>query len=268
MDVLQQEESLSVQTSEVGRGQRVVTLDDPKRRNAMTRDMGMALRDTFDALGEDPTLRVVVVTGTPPAFSAGGDLGMLEELGRKTRDEGFDATQTMLEFYDLFLSIMRLPVPVVGAINGHAVGAGACIALATDLRVIASSCKFGLNFARLGLHPGMGGTWLLPKAVGAQRAAELLYTGRLASGEEMCRYGAALEALPAEQVLPRALELASEIARSSPVVCRQLKRSMQGERGLTDQLAVEAQCQAVNYGTEDLQEGLRAIRARRMPEFG
>lgn len=192
---------------------------------------------------------------------------MLEELGRKTRDQGFDATQTMLEFYDLFLSIMRLPVPVVGAINGHAVGAGACIALATDLRVISSSCKFGLNFARLGLHPGMGGTWLLPKAVGAQRAAELLYTGRLASGEEMCQYGAALEALPAEQVLPRALELASEIAMSSPVVCRQLKRSMQGERGLSEQLAVEAQCQAVNYGTEDLQEGLRAIRARRMPEF-
>jgi len=256
-----------VKTEDAGSGVVVVKLNDPKRRNAMTRDMGMALRDTFDGLSERAGLRSVVLTGAPPAFSAGGDLGMLEDLGQRTREEGFDATQTMLEFYDLFLSIRRVPVPVVGAINGHAVGAGACIALATDLRVIASDCKFGLNFAKLGLHPGMGGTWLLPQAVGPQRAAELLYTGRLASGSEMHAYGAALASLPAEEVLPRALDLAKDVAASSPVVCRQMKRTLQGERGLSEQLQLEAECQAVNYGTEDLQEGLSAIRQRRMPKF-
>ena len=83
-----------VKTEDVGSGVVVVTLNDPKRRNAMTRDMGMALRDTFDGLSERAGLRAVVLTGAPPAFSAGGDLGMLEDLGKRTREEGFDATQT------------------------------------------------------------------------------------------------------------------------------------------------------------------------------
>ena len=245
----------------------VVTLNDPDRRNAMTEDMGRAMKKTFENLATMPNLRCVVLTGAPPAFSAGGDLGMLEELGRKTREEGFDASKTMYNFYKLFLSIRWVPVPVLGAVNGHAVGAGACIALACDMRVMAENAKFGLNFAQLGLHPGMGGSWLLPKAVGAQRAAELLYTGRLASGAQMTEYGAALEALPSAEVLPRTLELAERIATSSPVVVRQLKRSLAAEGSLNDQLHLEAAAQAVNYGSRDLVEGLAAVRARRKPEF-
>lgn len=248
-------------------GVTVVTLNNPDRRNAMTEEMGRAIREQFTQLAGRDDLRAVVLTGAPPAFSAGGDLDMLEELGRKTREEGFDATATMRDFYSLFLSIRACPVPVLGAINGHAVGAGACIALATDLRLIAASCKFGLNFAQLGLHPGMGGTWLLSRAVGAQRAAELLYTGRLASGAEMASYGAALEAPEAEEVLPRTIRLAERIASSSPVVVRQLKQSLAASGTLDDALDREAAAQAVNYGTHDLEEGLAAIRARRRPRF-
>jgi enoyl-CoA hydratase len=250
-------------------GVAVVTLNDPERRNAMTVAMGEMLETVFRDLADEPDLRVAVLTGAPPAFSAGGDLAMLEDHARRTRDEGFDATDTMREFYGRFLAVRDLPVPTIAAINGHAVGAGLCVALGCDLRIVADEAKVGLNFARLALHPGMGGSWLLPRIVGEQRAAELLYTGRLASGTEMASYGLALESLPSFEVLPRALTLADDIATSSPLVVRQLKVSLEAAATdtLEQHLDLEAANQAVNYGTEDFVEGLAAGRDRRPPEF-
>jgi enoyl-CoA hydratase len=246
----------------------VLTLDDPDRRNAMTEEMGDALTAATAELADDADLRVVVLTGAPPAFSAGGDLAMLEELARRTRDEGFDATETMRAFYRRFLTVRDLPVPVIAAINGHAVGAGLCVALACDLRIVAEDAKVGLNFARLGLHPGMGGSWLLPRTVDQQRAATWLYTGRLVSGAEAAAAGMAIEATPADRVVPTALELAHEIASASPVVVRQLKATLAADApDLDAALGREASCQAVNYGTEDLREGLAAGRDRRTPTF-
>lgn len=249
-------------------GVAVVVLDDPDRRNAMTIDMGEALVETTTALAEDEQLRAVVLTGEPPAFSAGGDLAMLEDYGRRTREEGFDATEPMRAFYSRFLAVRDLPVPVVAAVNGHAVGAGLCVALACDLRLVADEAKVGLNFSRLGLHPGMGGSWLLPQALGTQRAAELLYTGRLVTGREAAGWGLALESLPADEVLPRALTLASEIAEAAPQVVRQLKETLtEPAQTLDEALGREARCQAVNYGSDDLVEGLAAGRERRAPTF-
>jgi enoyl-CoA hydratase len=247
----------------------LVTLNDPDRRNAMTVAMGEAIETTFRELARDDGLRVVVLTGAPPAFSAGGDLAMLEDHARRTRDEGFDATEEMRTFYRRFLALRELPVPVVAAINGHAVGAGLCVALACDLVHVAEDARVGLNFSRLALHPGMGGSWLLPRTVGRQRAAELLYTGRLASGAELADDGLALAAHPAAEVLPRSLELAGEIATSSPLVVRQLKQSLAAaaDNTLVQQLDLEAAHQAVNYGTDDFLEGMRAGRERRTPRF-
>jgi enoyl-CoA hydratase len=250
-------------------GVTVVTLNDPDRRNAMTAEMGDALRDTFLDLGEDAGLRCAVLTGGGSAFSAGGDLRMLEDHARRAREDGFDASTDMRAFYDRFLSVRDLPVPVVAAVNGHAIGAGACVALACDLLVVAEDARFGLNFSRIGIHPGMGGSWLLPRLAGRQRAAELLYTGRLATGAEVASYGVALEAHPSAGVLPRALELAGEIATSAPQVVRQLKRSLVAtwDRDLGDQLDAEAAYQADNYRTADVVEGLTAVRERRGPDF-
>ena len=258
-----------VQTERRDDGVAVVTLHDPDRRNAMTPEMGDALRATFLELATDDDLRVAVLTGTPPAFSAGGDLGMLEDHARRTREEGFDATDEMRGFYDRFLEIRSLPVPVIAAINGHAVGAGLCVALACQLRYVAEEAKVGLNFSRLALHPGMGGSWFLPRVLGAQHAARWLYTGRLFSGGEAARDGLALAALPADEVLPAALALAEDIAGSSPMVVRQLRASLAASSGnsLDEQLDLEASMQAVNYGSEDLAEGLAAVRERRDPRF-
>ncbi len=258
-----------VEVTDRGSGVALVTLNDPDRRNAMTVDMGAALEEAFLRLADDADLRAVVITGAPPAFSAGGDLAMLEEHARRAREERFDATDEMRAFYQRFLAIRSLPVPVVAAVNGHAIGAGLCVALACDLAVMASDAKVGLNFARLALHPGMGGSWLLPRRVGMQRSAELLYTGRLVSGADATGYGMALEALPAEDVLPRALALAGDIAASSPLVVRQLKVSLASSQTNTlgTQLDLEAANQAVNYATNDLVEGLAAGRERRTPRF-
>lgn len=247
----------------------VVVLDDPDRRNAMTMEMGEALEATARQLSDDADLRAVVLAGEPPAFSAGGDLDMLEDLAHRTREEGFDATGTMRDFYARFLALREVPVPVIAAVNGHAVGAGLCVALACDLLLVADEAKVGLNFARLGLHPGMAGSWLLPRAVGRQQAARLLYTGRLISGTEAAQLGIALESRPQQDVLPAALELAEEIAGASPVVVRQLKSTLEqtAASDLDTALGREAACQAVNYGTDDLREGLSAGRARRAPDF-
>jgi enoyl-CoA hydratase len=258
-----------VEIEERDTGVALVTLNDPDRRNAMTSAMGTALADAFATLAEDHALRCAVLTGAGSAFSAGGDLAMLEEHARRAREEDFDASTEMRAFYDRFLSVRDLPVPVVAAVNGHAIGAGACVALACDLVVIAEEARFGLNFARIGIHPGMGGSWLLPRLAGRQRAAELLYTGRLATGAEAAAYGLALEALPAERVLPRAREIAGEVAGSAPQVVRQLKQSLRDtwDRALIQQLDTEAAYQAENYATDDVVEGLAAVRERRTPRF-
>ena len=247
----------------------LVTLNDPDRLNAMTVEMGEAVESTFTDLASEQDLRAVVLTGAGRAFSAGGDLAMLEDHARRTRDEGFDATDEMRTFYTRFLSVREMPVPVIAAINGHAVGAGLCFALACDLAIVADEAKVGLNFARLALHPGMGVSWTLPRAVGQQRAAELLYTGRLATGTDVADYGLALESVPGAQVLERALALAHEIAGSSPLVVRQMKISLatSAANSLVSQLDLEASNQAVNYGTEDFTEGLVAGRDRRTPRF-
>jgi enoyl-CoA hydratase len=115
----------------------------------------------------------------------------------------------------------------------------------------------------------MGGSWTLPRLVGPQRAAELLYTGRLVTGEQAAAYGLALEAVPAPEVLPRTLALAAEIAAGAPQPTRQLKRSLAGSgaRTLSQQLDVEAAAQAENYRSADLDEGLAAARERRTPRF-
>jgi enoyl-CoA hydratase len=249
-------------------GVAVLTLHDPDRRNAMTEVMGDDLAAVCAEVAEDADVRAVVLTGTPPAFSGGGDLGMLEDLGRRAREEAFDAAPFMRAFYDRFLAVRHLPQPVVAAINGHAVGAGLCVALGCDLRLVAREAKVGLNFAKLGLHPGMGGSWLLPRTLGEQTGALWLYTGRLVDGATAAAQGLALEALPADEVLPAALELAAEIAASSPVVVRQLKATLAADApDLSSALDLEAEAQSIDYGTEDLREGLAAARERRAPVF-
>jgi enoyl-CoA hydratase/carnithine racemase len=242
-----------------------LTFDDAARRNVMTPELGDALAQHVGQLASMPFVRAVILTGAHGAFSSGGDLKMLESLRATPRDEARDF---MLSFYRRYLSVLDLEVPVIAAVSGAAIGAGLCVALACDLLVVDSSAKLALNFAQLGLHPGMGATYLVQRRAGVARAFELLTTGRRFSGAEAAAWGLALEALPASEVLPRAEALAAAIASSAPAEVRALTQTLRPDpEALAAALLHEAQEQARSYASSDLAEGLRAAGERRTPQF-
>jgi enoyl-CoA hydratase len=252
----------------------LVVFDDPARRNAMTEAMGRALASVVSLLGQDEEVRAVVLTGAGAAFSAGGDLAMLEDKARAGRETPGDPQRArnrafMRDFYGLFLSVRELPQPTLAAINGAAIGAGLAVALACDLRLAARDARLGLNFTRLGIHPGMGSTWTLPRLVGPAHAADLLLTGRIVDGVEAERIGLVNRAVEPEELLPRALATAAEMAACAPLAVRGTRRALHASlaASLGEQLDFEAEQQALCYESADLAEGLAAARERRAAHF-
>ena len=168
----------SIVTTDITDGVATVTLNAPEKMNAMTVAMGEGFETAISELRREPpsALRCVVLAGAGRAFSAGGDLEWLME---RHHDEPSNNALIMRDFYARFLSVRSLPVPVIAAVNGPAIGAGMALACACDIRIAAPDAKLGITFVGLGLPPGMGSTHWLPTVVGPQRAAELLLTGEV-----------------------------------------------------------------------------------------
>jgi enoyl-CoA hydratase len=175
----------------------------------------------------------------------------------------------MRSFYSLFLSLRELPQPTLAAINGPAIGAGLAVALACDLRIAARNARLGLNFTRLGIHPGMGSTWTLPRLVGPAHAADLLLTGRTIDAAEAERIGLVNRAVAPEELLPQALATAEQMAACAPLAVRGARRALRDAftASLDEQLDFEAEQQALCYESADLAEGLAAARERRAARF-
>ena len=249
-------------------GVAVILLDDAKRKNAMTPELGDAFRDAACGLREEcerGAIRAVVVSGAGDAFSGGGDLAMLERLRSVSFAESRDF---MLGFYRRYLSILDVPVPTIAAVRGPAIGAGLAVALACDLVLFADDAKLAVNFAALGLHPGMGVTYTLPLRVGPERARELLFTGRLFDGREAVALGLGVESRPDAEVMTGALALARAIALNGPLAVRETKRSLALDRAALERaLAREAEAQAQSYGSSELGEGLAAAKEKRKPTW-
>lgn len=254
---------ITVETSDgIGR----ITLNRPRERNAMSPAMGLEVEAAVAALNDDDALRVVVVTGSGKAFSSGGDLKSLaHEAGLGGQGQGLGGGAV---FYNLYLSIRRLRVPSIAAINGHAIGAGLCFALGCDLRVMHSQARVGMTFVKIGIHPGMAATWNLPRLVGPARAADLLYTGRLVDAEEALAMGL-VNRVANEDFIAVVDELAASIAANGPLAIRALKRTLRGSAGRTieDAIVVEAHAQAETFHSEDAREGINAILEKRSPRF-
>ncbi|TQF04207.1 enoyl-CoA hydratase/isomerase family protein [Kitasatospora acidiphila] len=246
-------------------GVAVLTFDNPDKRNPMTRRLTEQWQYTMRSLREDGELRAVVVTGTGPAFCSGADLGELAD----GHGRGLAAARADLSaFYRTWLAVRDLPVPTLAAVNGHAVGAGLALVLACDLRYAAEQAKLGAPFVQLGLHPGMATTALLAEAVGLPRARELLLTGRLLSGTEAAAMGLVQQALPAEQVLRTALDVADEIAAAAPLAVRLTKSGLAHGRLTVEQaLTWEALAQPVTITSDDFREGVQARQEHRNPHF-
>ena len=179
----------------------VVTLDDPRRRNALSLGLCSELAATMTTLAEDDRTGAVVVTGAGAAFCAGADLS---ELG-DSREDGLRA------IYDGFLAVAASPLPTVAAVNGPAVGAGLNLALACDLRIAGSEARFDCRFLELGIHPGGGHTWMLRRLVGPRTAAAMVLFGEILDAEAAVRRGLAWERTSASP-LDRAIELAAAAA--------------------------------------------------------
>lgn len=245
----------------------VLTLNRPQQRNSMTAELLDAFAAASEAARTHPTMRVLVVRGTGACFSSGADFRQIVQ-----RAEGARPTlpyERSYAMYVPFLSLRKIEVPVVGALTGHAVGGGFGLSLACDMRIAAHDSKYGANFARLGLHPGLGIGYVLPRLVGLPRASEMLYTGRLVSGREAADIGLVNRAVAQEDVFDEAMKLAREIAQSAPLAVRSMKRMMLAQLGWDVERAAmeEALAQAATLGTNDVQEGIAALLAKRAPVF-
>jgi enoyl-CoA hydratase/carnithine racemase len=244
----------------------VLTLNLPDRRNAMTGELTTAWGSAIASLRGDRSVRCVVVTGAGSAFCAGGDLSWIAESPDLSVDSIRDR---MLPFYRTWLSIRELEAPSIAAINGPAIGAGLCLALACDLRYAAGSARLSAPFTQLGMHAGMAATWLLPEAVGIAAARELLLTGRPVEGEEALRLGLVNGLSEPDALLNDVLSVAVRIASAGPIATRLTKAGLRagGHRSLEDALQYEALAQPVTFATDDLREGLAATREKRKPTF-
>src|SRR4051794_4264186 len=258
----------------------LVTLDHPDQRNAMTAPMTQAWSDLMADLRDDRDVRVLVVTGAGSAFCSGGDTSWIASEPDATVA---DLRARMLPFYRAWLSVLELDVPTIAAVNGPAIGAGLCLALACDLRDAATGARFAAPFVRLGMHPGMAATWLLPHVVRPAHARDLLLTRRTVGADEglPLRLGSAVGADGAlrlglvsaveeqERFLDTVLATADGIAATAPVASRLTTRALRGggHADLGSALAWEALAQPVTLATDDLQEGVRAARERRIPRF-
>ncbi len=243
-----------------------ITLNRPDQRNAMTPAMGAEVRAAVEQINANDTARVAIIRGAGRAFCSGADLANLaHEAGNEGEREGLGGEGN---FYRLFLSIGELRVPTIAAINGHAIGAGLCFALGADLRVMHEKAKVGMTFVRLGIHPGMGGTWNLPRLVGKAKAAELLYTGRLVEAEEALAIGL-VNHIAGDDFESIVEQLASSICDNAPIAVAAVKETLRGgeRRTLEESLEVESAAQAMTFRTADAGEGIAAIREKRKASF-
>ena len=244
-----------------------ITLNRPENRNSMTDDVLTGLREAVVRAREDADLRCVILTGSGKSFCAGADFK--SQAQRSEGDRPMLPHERSFAMYAPFLSVLEIEVPTIAALNGHAIGGGLGLAIVCDLRVANRKAKYGANFVRLGLHPGMATTYILPRLVGVPKAAELLFTGRIITGEEAAAIGLAHYAMEPEQVLEKSWELAREIATAAPIAVRLAKRSFYRGLGWDPRTAaeLEAHAQSRTLETEDSREGIRALLEKRPAQF-
>ena len=239
-----------ITVSDIEEGVKVVTLNDPDRRNAMGAQMAEELRRTVAQSDGDGT-RALVITGAGTAFCAGADLPEL--FG--DRDRPVARTHAALqEYYRAFLDVAALRCPTIAAVNGPAVGAGLNLAMACDIRVAGRDATFGATFTRIGLHPGGGATWFLVRAMGASRALHTLLLGTTLDADQAVRWG--LADGPEDDCVAVAREMAARIAALDPALSQSIKRAVgiavtTGDRDAV--LEFESWAQAASAGSDALQ---------------
>ena len=241
-----------------------VTLNRPEQHNAMNTAMGEDLLGCFTALTSDADARVVILTGGGDrAFCAGGDL---KERNGMT-DEAWRAQHVIFE--QAAMRLLRCPVPVIAAVEGFALAGGCELAILSDFIVAGDTAVFGVPETTLGIFPGIGGTQLLPRIVGAPLAKELIFTGRRMKADEARAVGLVNHLVPAGQARAKAREIAETIARNGPIAVRQAKKAIAYGSETDHETAMILAIEAYNATvvTEDRLEGVRAFNEKRRPQY-
>ncbi len=244
----------------------IVTFNRPEKLNAFNRE---AFREFIEVLGEidkDEEIRVLVITGAGRSFSSGLDL----EEAKQGPDE--DALQMVpLQGTVPWIPhiIRNMKKPVIASINGHAIGAGFTIALSCDIRIASDDAKLSAAFARVGLMPELGSTYILPRLIGIAKACELVFTGRMIGAEEAKEIGLVNKVVPKDKLMEETLKMAEEITQSAPISIQLAKKALyQGlDSDLISQISYEQLGQSICFRSDDFKEGIKAFIEKRKPLF-
>ncbi len=244
-----------------------IRINRPERLNAFAGRMRADILAGLEAFEADDDIRCVIITGVGRAFSTGGDIAVMAELiesqDRAKFEELVRAGARIASFID------RMTKPVIAAVNGPAAGAGACLALACDMRIASEAASIGMTFLRVGLHPDWGGSYFLPRLVGPAAAAEAILTGAMINAERGERLGLFNRVCPAAELETIVRSIAGQIAAGPAGVVADAKRAIRdalhGSLDATLEFEVEAQLRA--FRTDDFHEGISAFLAKRTPRF-
>ena len=249
-------------------GVATITLNRPERLNALTFEVYRELTDTFAALRNEPEVRAVVITGAGRAFCSGGDVhDIIGELFKRDMEGLLAFTRMTCE---LVANIRELHKPVIASLNGTTAGAGACIALASDIRIAAEEAKIAFLFVKVGLSGAdMGAAYLLPRVVGLAKATELLYTGDFISAAEAERIGLYNRVVPGSQLKATTQELAERLAQGPAFALAKTKELLDREAHMNLEAALEceAQAQAICMQHPDYREAYEAFVDKRAAKF-
>jgi enoyl-CoA hydratase/carnithine racemase len=249
-----------------------VTLNLPEKRNPIS-DLAMidALCDAMEAADQDMDVRCVILTGAGTVFSSGGDLKMMRPDCGGLRSSMPAETRRNYKYgiQRLPLMFQALEVPVVAAVNGPAIGAGCDLTCMCDVRIAAESAKFAESFVKLGIIPGDGGAWLLPRIIGFAKAVELSLTGETIDAAEALRIGLVTHLVPDAELMAKAKEVAGKIAANPPHAVRMAKRLLREAQtaDLKNILEMSAAMQALSHATRDNDEAINAFIEKRSPQF-
>ncbi|MCA0903359.1 crotonase/enoyl-CoA hydratase family protein [Qipengyuania aquimaris] len=248
-----------------------LTLNRPDSMNPLgAAGDGDAFVAACDAINADMDVRCVILTGAGRAFSAGGDIKAMKE---KTGNFGGTAPEIADGYRNNIHKFLRalysLRVPLVAAVNGPAIGLGCDLACLADMRIASEKAKFGVTFLKLGIIPGDGGTWILPRIIGEARAAELFYTGDVIDAGTALDWGLVSRVVEHDVLMDEAQALAAKVAAMPPHALRQAKNLMRQGRSTTYDAALEmaANAQALMHSTRDHMEGVDALIEKRAPKF-
>jgi enoyl-CoA hydratase/carnithine racemase len=240
----------------------ILTLSYPERRNALSLVLRAVLLDALQAAMADDTCRAVVITGEGDHFCSGGDISSFDGV---TPASG---RLRMQRVHQVVRLIVRGEKPVIAAVEGHAAGAGLCLAAACDMVVASKTATFSCTFNKIGLFPDLGGAWTIPLRMGLGKAKMLMMGGRRLDGLEAERQGLVDQLAEPGQALKDALALAHDVSKSAPLSNGLVKAVLsRGPASLEEVMAAEADAQGVLYGTDDFQEGRRAFLEKRSPRF-